>query len=239
MTKDFIISEIKRTAGQNGVALGRYQFAKVTGIKTADWYGKYWSRWGDAIREAGYAPNAFQLPYHEHHLVEQLALLVRELGRFPVHAEIRMKGRRDKSFPSHSVYARLGSKGDRARKVLDYCAATPGFEDVAAICRPFADARPTPEQEADKDAEVPFGHVYLARMGKHYKIGRTGSLGRREYELAIQLPEKLTLVHAITTDDPIGIEPYWHNRFADKRGNGEWFDLSAQDVKAFRRRKFM
>ena len=75
-------------------------------------------------------------------------------------------------------------------------------------------------------------------MGKYYKIGHTGSLGRREYELALQLPEKLTLVHSISTDDPTGIEAYWHKRFEQKRANGEWFELSTRDVRAFKRRAF-
>jgi hypothetical protein len=59
------------------------------------------------------------------------------------------------------------------------------------------------------------------------------------YELAIQLPEKSRLVHQIRTDDPSGIEEYWHKRFSDKHKNGEWFDLSSSDVKTFTRRKFM
>lgn len=79
----------------------------------------------------------------------------------------------------------------------------------------------------------------MIKSGRHYKIGRSNAVGRRERELAIQLPEKTALVHSISTDDPVGIEQYWHKRFADRRGNGEWFNLSRDDVKAFRRRKFM
>jgi hypothetical protein len=77
-------------------------------------------------------------------------------------------------------------------------------------------------------------------MGKHYKIGRTNATGRRVYELAIQLPERVALVHSFETDDPVGIERYWHERFKNKNTNGEWFTLNGEDVAAFKRRgRFM
>ena len=81
--------------------------------------------------------------------------------------------------------------------------------------------------------------MYLLKAGRFYKIGKTNHAGKRERELAIQLPEKATMVHAIKTDDPSGIESYWHQRFAEKRRNGEWFALEGADVAAFRRRRFM
>jgi len=96
---------------------------------------------------------------------------------------------------------------------------------------------PTADESASGDGEI--GFIYLMKSGKSFKVGRSNATGRREYELGIQLPEKLKTVHVIPTDDPPGIEAYWHNRFKAKRKNGEWFELDAADVAAFKRRKFM
>jgi len=61
----------------------------------------------------------------------------------------------------------------------------------------------------------------LIKSGRFYKIGRTNAAGCRQYELGIQLPEGVKEIHVIRTDDPNGIEAYWHKRFNEKRKKGE------------------
>jgi hypothetical protein len=241
MDKQHIIDEIKRTAEENGgVPLGIQRFLAETGIRKVDWHGKYWARWGDALIEAGYKPNTLRGSYEDDWVIEKMVSLIRELGRYPVMAELRLKERQDKDFPSHNVFTRRGKKAVLARRIIEYCANRDGLEDVSAICKPVADAA-----DYHKESQIPAkeqsidGHVYLLKSGRYYKIGRTTSIGRREYELSIQLPDRVTNVHDIKTDDPIGIEAYWHKRFQDRRKNGEWFELTVEDVKAFKRRKFM
>jgi hypothetical protein len=57
MDKEYIMKEIRRTAKVNeGLPLGWRQFEAETGIRYSDWYGKYWTRWSDAVREAGLKP---------------------------------------------------------------------------------------------------------------------------------------------------------------------------------------
>jgi hypothetical protein len=240
MDMQHILEEIKQTAKANGgVPLGRNRFFTETGIKESDWYGKHWVRWGDAVREAGITPNQITKAYDEELLISKLITLARELGRFPVSGDLRLKARTDSEFPSDNVFRRLGSKkSQRVMRVAEYCRGREGLEDVLHLCESVAEAdKPPPDVDAEGTEEV--GFVYLLKSGRSYKIGRSRSLTRRQRELAIQLPERTDCVHAIRTDDPVGIEAYWHKRFEPKRKNGEWFELTAADVKAFKRRKFM
>ena len=83
------------------------------------------------------------------------------------------------------------------------------------------------------------GYVYLLRSGRRYKIGKSTDPSRRFREVRLELPDETNQVHTIPTDDPSGIESYWHQRFAEKRiRNTEFFSLTAEDVRAFKRRKY-
>jgi hypothetical protein len=93
MTKNHILSEIRRAAAENGgKPLGVARFLAETGIKQHDWEGKYWARWREALAEAGYGPNQWQAAFSEANLLDPLATFVKELGRFPVRAEMKLHG---------------------------------------------------------------------------------------------------------------------------------------------------
>jgi len=242
MNKEHILAEIKRTAALNGgVALGIGRFFQETGIKDSDWKGKLWARWGDAVKEAGLIPNTLQVPYEDEALLERYATFIREIGRIPVKAEFGLKNRQDQTFPCNATFRRFGNKQQLLKRVIEYCEEKQGYEDVLAIVSSkLTDVVEINENvDSDNQSEEVIGFVYMLKAGRNFKVGRSSSFDRRSRELKIQLPEQAETVHVIRTDDPVGIELYWHRRFESKRKNGEWFELTAADVKAFKRRKFM
>lgn len=236
--RDHIISEIKRIANANGgKAPGRQVFERETGIRESDWYPDIWLRWSEALAEAGHAPNQLMGRIDDEVVIQGYIGLVRELGRFPVLGEVRRKAKADKSFPSHTVFDRFGGKEKLIESVVGYCRGNAGFSDVLALYDARETSSPNVGQARGRKLQVATGFVYLMKSGRHYKIGRTKSVGRRESELSIKIPVPPKTIHTIETDDPVGVEAYWHRRFNDKRGEGEWFELTANDVQAFRRWK--
>lgn len=239
MEKADILKEIRRTAQENGgIALGSNSFELQTGVKRSGWT-RYWPRWNDALREAGLPPNQLTQAIPLVELLETYARFAKELGRLPSGGDLRFKASSDPEFPSHNVFgSRLGTKPNLVRKLLEYCRESTEFQDVVRMCEEYKSAiEQNPKDELSP--EVRIGFVYLLKHGsrREYKIGRTHNPLRREGEIGIELPEKVQPIHVIKTDDPAGVEAYWHRRFDGKRKEGEWFALSADDVRAFKRWK--
>ncbi|MBI2590231.1 GIY-YIG nuclease family protein [Candidatus Berkelbacteria bacterium] len=231
--KQDIIKAIQETAKQNGgVPLGRGRFQKETGINEYEIL-KFWPSFGEAQRAAGFEPNTLQSAHDMEFLLESMVTLIREIGKFPTNADLIGKRHRDSEFPSPGSFDRLGNKKERADKVLEY-AEKKGHADIVKLCTSVIEQHSKIEINDVGSGEI-VGAVYLFKHGKYYKIGKTNDTVRRGNELKIQLPESLDLIHEIKTDDPSGIEAYWHRRFEVKRMNGEWFDLNSADIKAFKR----
>lgn len=227
-----IVSEIQRLAAANGgQPLGVRAFERETGITEGSWRGLYWARWSDALAEAGYGPNKFQGKSEADHIIGSFVEAARHYKRLPTIMELRMFKRQRAGFPNEkTIHTYFGSKEKLLSNLRAWANGKPEYDDIREMLGP--------EAEAETASTVKEGLVYLIKSGAHYKIGRSDELERRVKEIRIALPEAASLVHSIRTDDPAGIEAYWHRRFADRRANGEWFKLTNANVAAFKRRKY-
>jgi len=235
-----MLLEIKRTAAQNGgMPLGERAFAQATGIMRREWCPKLWARYSAAVSEAGFEPQQFNMEkdYEDDYLLEKYAKLAQKLKGLPTNTDLRHQKSCGADIPNSRTYEnRFGPKARLVSRLSDYCALRTEFADVHELCVNYL--RKTvelPTVPVEPDTEM--GYVYLFRMGKYWKLGATNDLLRRGREIKTLLPEKCEVVHSFRTDDPTGIEAYWHRRFESKRREGEWFELNAKDIAAFKRRR--
>lgn len=236
MSKKYILEKI-RELSEDGNPPGMTKFRKVTGVTDYE-INKYWENWGEALTEAGYTPNEFNQGLPKDYILEKIICLIREKKKFPTLRSYKVKRNEDNSFPNASVVQRrIGSKDEQVKAVIEYCHGKNGYEDVLEICQQVKMLKSPSKSGTEKDLVV--GYVYLIKFGDFFKIGRSNDFDRRLREIKTKLPEEGDLIHVIETDDPEGIEAYWHNRFSEKRARGEWFKLLTPDVKAFKKRKFM
>ena len=246
VAKEEILSEIRKyIAANNGKVPGERTFKLATRIKESAWKGRFWVRWTDAIREAGFAPNEFQHKTSDAEILQKLSSFITSLGRFPVRDEINLQARREPGFPLYiSVNRRFGGIHQIATRLLDYGRET---ENIALIklCKARLDQqerKPVPARNVLGRNLVEEGFVYLKYSPslRLYKIGKAKNPDRRGAGISLLLPEDLVPRHEIKTDCPYILERYWGYRFRAKKRQGEWYDLNSEDVESFkRRREFM
>lgn len=226
-----IIGEIRRIAGENGgVPPGIQQFVRKSGIKRSGFAG-IWARWSDAVREAGLTPHPPNPRLADDDLLAGFAEVARQLGQIPAESDLRVYRASGRSLPGQKAFARhFGSKTGLLRALKHWAAAGDGRADIAAMLAQLDEAQDSPPQIT--------GAVYLMKFGRYFKIGCSATPEQRFNNLQRSLPERARLLHIIRTDDPYGIEAYWHRRFAEKCARGEWFCLAPEDVAAFRCRRF-
>jgi hypothetical protein len=172
----------------------------------------------------------------ENDVIEAFARLIERLGKWPTKSELEFEHNNNDLFPSEGVFRRLKKKKSLAVTILEYCNTHEALPIAASIAR----ERVKSEKPDSPHCRSPInGYVYMMKSGRRYKIGKTNSPSRRHREVRLDLPDPTHLVHTIETDDPTGIEAYWHKRFDSKRvRDTEFFELDASDVGAFKRRKY-
>lgn len=238
--KEDILQEIRRQAALNDdVPLGKERFEATTGIKQSAWQGRYWVRWSDAVVEAGFAPNKWSSQkLSDEQLVRELATLAQQLGHYPVNNEIKFHHSQNPNFPLATTFAsRLGDRQQRLRLLMAFAERELDYHDIYAMCAPLVKSENGKETSERRNASVP-GRVYMifSQSLKLFKIGESADLKRRYQEIQSAVPGKLQEIHVLETDDPAGIERYWHRRFKHNKKINEWFELSANDVEAFKSR---
>jgi hypothetical protein len=79
------------------------------------------------------------------------------------------------------------------------------------------------------------GYVYIIRADTgHYKIGRTNNVPKRMKLFTVKLPFDFEIITYFPCEDMYMAESRLHGFFADKRINGEWFNLDQGDVETIK-----
>jgi hypothetical protein len=155
--REHILAEIRRTAVANdGVPLGRDRFEDSTDIRPGNWL-RYWARWGNAVRDAGFEPNQLRGRFDDDAVIARLVSEIQRFGRMPTVAEMRLRHREDNTFPSRGVYEKLGPKSALASKVAEYCRDRPELADVLAIVEPLI--------EGEEEEQRPTGRPEPVQVG--------------------------------------------------------------------------
>lgn len=76
------------------------------------------------------------------------------------------------------------------------------------------------------------GFVYLMQAGDEYKIGWSAVPEKRAASLRQRKGQKAKLLCTIRSEYAVSLENALHQRFADKRLDGEWFKLDKADVQS-------
>jgi len=246
ISREEILAEIRKfVAANSGAIPGERTFMAATRIKQSVWKGSHWARWTDAVREAGYDPNAMTQKIPDADILEQLAGFITKLGYFPVRDEINMQARTAPGFPVwQTVKKRYGGMPQTAAALLEFSRKNANTR-LAKLCEERLERealKPKHKAIGQRQAVVKAGFVYLKYSPslRLYKIGKANDANRRGAGISLLLPEDLVPKHEIRTDFPYILEKYWESRFRTKKKQGEWYDLTSADIGSFKkRREFM
>lgn len=75
-----------------------------------------------------------------------------------------------------------------------------------------------------------YGFVYIVKSELGCKIGRTKNLDDRMNLFNVKLPFNWEITKTYLLKDYKDFEKFFHSKFNHKRINGEWFDLSNEDL---------
>jgi hypothetical protein len=224
-----IIVKLKSAIASNGgQPPSSRAFFKASGLNHRDLLRAGWPTYGALLQSQGLQPTEMRRGYTDEEVFRPLAELVVSLGHFPTQNEREVERHRNQAFPSSEAYIRRGRGVMLEHALREWCQTTGNFPELVQTLK----QSPSAPYVA---APVVRGYVYMLRAGNRIKIGKESTEGARQAAAGTWL-ENPTVIHRIPTDDPEGVEKYWHERFKKqgKHVKGELFNLSAADIAAFK-----
>lgn len=88
-------------------------------------------------------------------------------------------------------------------------------------------------EKAGRSEEI--GYIYVIKTIYGFKIGKTKNLRNRMNVFGVQLPFKYILVYDAKIINYHYVEKMLHDKFKHKHINGEWFNLTPEDLEEIKR----
>lgn len=231
-TAEKIIVQLKAAVDRNGGQPPSLRsFFQAAGLNQRDLVRAGWPTYGALLKSQGFEPAKMKRGYTNEEVFRPLAELAVRLGHFPTQNEREVERHRNPVFPSSEAYIRRGRGAMLEHALRAWCDGTNSFPDLVPKLKQGA-------ATAQVSGPIVKGYVYMLRdgnSGKRVKVGKESVEGARQAAAATWL-ENPKAIHRIATDDPEGVERYWHERFK-KEGKHvvrELFDLLPSDIAAFK-----
>jgi hypothetical protein len=236
-----ILEEFRNAAKRNnGRCLSRRAFEHIIPVRR---WNKYWRSLRELQIDAGFAPNEMKSALPEEDVLGAWVSIISALKQYPSTLDLRYYlNQHNTSVSLDTLTRKFGDQRATVEKILEYCKSNNAPSDVLAICeeklRTLSSKAEGDDSLATNLTEAQTGWVYLIKVSSpdKYKVGSTMNLERRLDEHSRYLADS-HYEHTIKTDDPSGVEAYWHRRFKTRllKGTKETFCLSPEDVRAFKR----
>lgn len=99
---------------------------------------------------------------------------------------------------------------------------------LQALNQPLIDfSKPIPNNKNSR------GFIYLVKSIHGYKIGQTKKPKKRFEIFSVKLPFKIEILRMVEVNNYLDVEKGLHLTFQNNHLNGEWFDMSKQDIQLF------
>jgi len=163
MNRNGILDAIRSLAKDLGRVPGQRKFHSETGISRTELWGAGFENYGAAVEAAGLEPNRLKVAHKKSEMLSKLAVLTREIKKFPTIGDLKVARSGDSAIPSYEAYFRLG--GDSYKRVprmlLEFCRGNDDFADVVPIVEARLSSESEVKEQPAKVSRRVNGYVYL------------------------------------------------------------------------------